>query len=300
VLAAFVPIWLLTALGALTGRFRVLGDGAERVLGGFVFRVAMPAALFTALARTKLNFSAPALGAFALSTIVAMAAGFALSRWGLRRKPGESTIAAMASGYVNSANLGIPVVLDVLGNASFLTEVLLFQVLIVTPAILIALDHASGRQWSVKRLATLPLRNPVIIGLVLGALCSVIGWSPPDLIFAPLKTLGAAAVPTALIALGISLTVRDGRLDGETGEVWTLSALKLLLQPLIALGAGLALGLGHDTLLVVVVCAALPTAQNTFIFAQEHGQAESVARRTVIVSTALSMATLAGIAWLLS
>ena len=49
----------------------------------------------------------------------------------------------------------------------------------------------------------------------------------------------------------------------------------------------------------VVVCAGLPTAQNTFIFAQEYGVGEALASRSVLITTALSMATLAASAALL-
>ena len=79
-IAAFVPIWALTLLGFMAGRFRLLGAEADRVLGGFVFHLAMPAALFSVLTRTRLSFSVPALGAFAASTVVTMALGFVLSR----------------------------------------------------------------------------------------------------------------------------------------------------------------------------------------------------------------------------
>jgi predicted permease len=298
-IAAFVPIWVLALLGFTAGRFRLLGVDADRVLGGFVFHLAMPAALFSVLTRTRLSFSGPALGAFAASTVVTMAVGFVLSAQVFGRKPGEAAIGAMAAGYVNSANLGIPVALQVLGDATFLTGVLLFQVLVITPLVLVLLDRGADRRLRPARLATLPLRNPVILGLVAGALCSLLGWHPPTLITGPLALLGDAAVPAALVALGLSLTVRGPGLAGERAEVAVLSALKLLVQPLLAYLFGLAAQLRPADLLALVVCAALPTAQNAYIFAREYGQAESVTRGTVIAGTALSMLTLAAVGWLL-
>ncbi|GII21234.1 AEC family transporter [Planosporangium mesophilum] len=296
---AFVPIWALTLLGFLAGHLRLLGEGADRALGGFVFHLAMPAALFTVLARTRLSFSGPALVAFAGSTVVTMALGFVLSRQFFGRKPGEATVGAMASSYVNSANLGIPVAIQVLGDAAFLTGVLLFQVLVITPLVLTLLDRDADRGLRPARLATLPLRNPVILGLAAGTLCSALGWYPPPAIAGPLSLLGNAAVPAALVALGLSLTVRGPGAVGERTEVLWLSILKLLVQPLLAYLFGLLAQLRPADLLALVVCAALPTAQNAYIFAREYGQADSVARGTVIVSTALSMLTLASIGWLL-
>ncbi|MFF5171063.1 AEC family transporter [Micromonospora sp. NPDC000089] len=302
-LAAFVPVWVLTGLGWLLGRRRLLGPDAERVLGGFVFHLAMPAALFSTLSRTPLAVHPRALGAFAVSTAVTMAAGFAVGA-AARRSTGESTIAAMAAGYVNSANLGIPVALQVLGDAAFLTEVLLFQVLVVTPVILTALDRAAGRPLRPGRLLTLPLRNPVIAGPALGALCSGLGWRPPEVVAGPLALLGAAAVPTALVALGLSLTGSRPATDDPSptrgrGAVAGLSGLKLLAQPLLAWSVGSLAGVRPPVLLALVVCAALPTAQNTYIFAREYGRGAAVARETVIVTTALSMVTLAVVGALL-
>ncbi|SCF37501.1 hypothetical protein GA0074696_5017 [Micromonospora purpureochromogenes] len=362
-LAAFVPIWVLTGLGWVTGRRRLLGGEAERVLGGFVFHLAMPAALFTALSRTRLDVRLPALGAFAASTAATMALAFVLCAVARRRGGGAATIGAMAAGYVNSANLGIPVALQVLGDATFLTGVLLFQVLVVTPAVLVLLDRSAGRAWRPGRLLTLPLRNPVIAGPALGALCAALHWRPPDLIGAPLALLGAAAVPTALVTLGLSLTAGSraaapptgdrpvphagppvgtgphaagppaaggaaatsvavravpavdgapGLTDGEFTagvpatrggggkmEVALLSGLKLLVQPVIAWSVGRLVGVTGTDLLALVVCAALPTAQNTYIFAREYGRAEVVARETVVVTTACAMGTLALIGALL-
>ncbi|MFJ6197060.1 AEC family transporter [Micromonospora sp. NPDC092111] len=291
-LAAFVPIWLLTGLGWVTGRRGLLGPEAERVLGGFVFHLAMPAALFTALSRAPLAVQPAALGAFAVSTAVTMAVAFTLGAV-RRRSTGEATIGAMAAGYVNSANLGIPVALQVLGDAAFLTQVLLFQVLVVTPVILVLLDRGAGRRLRPGRLLTLPLRNPVIAGPALGVLCSGLGWRPPELIAGPLALLGAAAVPTALVVLGLSLTAGGPRPTGGRVEVAVLTGLKLVFQPLVAWVVGLLAGVGSAALLALVVCAALPTAQNTYLYAREYGQGGAVARETVIVSTALSMATLA-------
>lgn len=298
-IAAFTPIWTLTLLGYLAGRFRLLGAEADRVLGAFVFHLAMPAALFSVLMRTRLSFSWSALGAFAAGTAVTMALGAVLSRRFFGRKPGEATIGAMSAGYVNSANLGIPVTLQVLGDATFLTGVLLFQVMVITPLVLALLDRGADRRLRPARLAGLPLRNPVILGLAAGALCSASGWQPPTMITGPLALLGDAAVPAALVALGLSLTVRGPGLAGERAEVLALSALKLLVQPLLAYLFGLLAQLRPAELLALVVCAALPTAQNAYIFAREYGQADSVARGAVITSTALSMLTLAVIGWLL-
>ncbi|HTZ44473.1 MAG TPA: AEC family transporter [Jatrophihabitans sp.] len=299
--AAFEPIWVLTGLGYLGRRTGLLGDSADSVLGRFVFHLAMPAALFLALSAMPLShFANRSLIAFAASTAAVIGVGWlGASRW-FDRKPAERPIWGMAAGYVNSANLGIPIAQQVLGSISFLAEVVLLQVLVVTPVILLALDrHAdpSGR-IRVRRIVSLPVRNPVILASALGVLWSAAGLRIPPVAGDSLHLLAAAAVPVALIALGSSLHGGE-RLDGARTEISVIAGAKLVLQPAVALLVGVALGLTRAQLLAVVVCAGLPTAQNTFIFAQEYGIGRALASRAVLVSTSLSLLTLAAIAGLL-
>lgn len=296
ILTAFEPIWILTTVGYLGRRQGLLGDTAASVLGRFVFYLAMPAAVFLALAATPLShFALWPLLAFGASTAAVVGAGWlAAGRW-FGRKPAEQPIWGMAAGYVNSANLGIPIAKEILGNLSFLAEAMLLQVMIVTPVILMALDRhgdAAGHA-GFRRIATLPVRCPGILTSALGVMCSAIGYRPPPVLVQPLGLLASAAVPTALIALGASLYSGEQRLQAGRTELCAVTVLKLLAQPAIAFCVGVALHLTRPELLAVVVCAALPTAQNTFIFAQEYGVAEALASRAVMVTTTLSLLTLA-------
>ncbi|MGW3783568.1 AEC family transporter [Micromonospora chokoriensis] len=299
--SAFVPIWILTAVGYAACRWGLLGEAAASVLGRFVFHLAMPSALFLALSRMPLSgIAGRPLLAFAVSTAAVVGSGWVGASWLFGREPGERPIWGMAAGYVNSANLGIPIATQVLGNVSFLAEVVLLQVLVVTPVILVALDRHSdpAGRVRVRRIASLPVRNPVILASLLGVVCSATGLHLPSAAGASLTLLSGAAVPAALVALGASLH-RTVPSRGEPTELAVITALKLVAQPVIAYTVGLALHLSAPQLLAVVVCAGLPTAQNTFIYSQEYGVGETVANRAVVVTTTLSLATLAAAAALL-
>jgi predicted permease len=309
-ISAFWPIWLLATAGYLARSLGLLGARASSVLGWFVFHVAMPVALFVTLARTHLaEFDAKPLIAFAAGTTLIVGVGWYAAGRLFGRKPAERAIWGMAASYVNSANLGIPIALRVLGNVSFLVQVVLLQVLVVTPVILITLDrHASAAgRIRLRRIATLPFRNPVILGSALGVGVALAGVNVPPVLLRPLTLVSATAVPAALVALGASLR-QDSPASatpagapgvvprvGTAAELGLITALKLVGQPAVALAAGALLRLTPSDLLAVVVCAGLPTAQNTFIFAGNYGVAESLAGRAVLVTTTLSLASLA--AW---
>ncbi|WP_406063886.1 AEC family transporter [Micromonospora sp. NBC_00860] len=299
--SAFAPIWILTAVGYAACRWGLLGEAVASVLGRFVFHLAMPAALFLALSRMPLSgFAGRSLLAFGVSTAAVVGFGWVGASWLFGREPGERPIWGMAAGYVNSANLGIPIATQVLGNVSFLAEVVLLQVLVVTPVILVALDRHSdpAGRVRVRRIASLPVRNPVILASLLGVAFSAAGLHLPSTAGASLTLLSGAAVPAALVALGASMH-RTVPSRAEPAALAVITALKLVAQPVIAYAAGLALHLSAPQLLAVVLCAGLPTAQNTFIFSQEYGVGEAVANRAVVVTTTLSLFTLAAAAALL-
>lgn len=304
-ISAFIPIWALATVGYLARRRGLLGEEASSVLGRFVFHLAMPAALFLTLAATPVSrFSFLPLLAFGLSSVLVIGVGWVAAGRLFDRKPAERPIWGMAAGYVNSANLGIPIAQQVLGSMSFLAEVVLVQTLVLTPVVLTALDRHSGAvgRAGLRRLASLPVRNPVILASLLGVVWSATGHSVPTQLAGPLNLLAGAAVPTALVALGASLYTgpRTGEGPATTPtEIAAITVLKLVAQPSIAFAIGLLLQLSHAQLLTVVVCAGLPTAQNTFIFAQEYRTGEALANRGVMVTTTLSLATLAAAAALL-
>ncbi len=304
VFSGFLPIWVIAAIGWLAGRFNVLGPGAQAVLGRFAFSVAMPSLLFVTMARADVSRVADrGVAAFAVVLLVVFATGLLLSRYAFRRRQADQAIGAMCAAYVNSANLGIPVALHVLHDTTFIITVALFQQLFITPLILTMIDldvrRGSGPPWG--RLLQLPFRNPIIAASAAGVVVSALGWRLPSLVDSPLRTLGGAAVPAALVALGMSL---NGKVWPERGgrlERCLLVGLKVAVQPLVAYAVGRwVFELGGHGLFALVLCAGLPTAQNAFIYATEYGIDTDLPRDAVLMSTLLSMATLSAIAWLLT
>lgn len=308
-LSAFAPIWMLTAAGYAVGRSGLLGAQAEAVLGRFVFHVAMPAALFGMVSGSRpADFAHLPVVAFAAATALVSGLGYVVARRLFGRGRADGAISGMASGYVNSANLGIPVAVQVLGDASFVAQVILFQVLLVSPVILTLLDSGTraggGRPGGgLRRMLTMPVRNPVIMASLLGVAVSATGLRLPAALTHSCDLLGAAAVPTALVTLGLSLHGGPARGTGRVAgraEAGTAVALKTLAQPLAAfLVAGPLLGLPDHEVLAVVLCSALPTAQNAFVYAREYGLDTGLARDSVVASTVVSMATLSFAAWAL-
>ncbi|MEZ0108028.1 putative permease [Catenulispora sp. EB89] len=320
-LNAFIPIWLLTALGYLTARFDLVGAvsaDVEAVLGRFVFRVAMPASLFGMLAKADLHALAnTSIVAFGVSSLVACGIGLVMGTRLFGRDVPNGAVVAMASGYVNSANLGIPVAVQVLGNAVFLSTVILFNTVLVTPIVLTLMGlsdgPAPGLRQRLRGIAMLPVHNPIIIASAFGALVSATHFHVPVDVSSALSLLGGAAVPVALITLGMSLhggkraapeATNQAKFARTRKSVVTETiasiTLKTAFQPVLAyVLAHYVLNLPAHDVLAVTLCAALPTAQNVFIYASEYALDTTFARNSVIFSTVASMAGLWTVAALL-
>ena len=303
VVAGLAVFGVVIAVGWLLVRTRAVPADADGVLTRVCFFAATPALLVTTLSRADLTAVVSRTTAVAVAAeLVAIVSAWCLHRLVLRRSTAEATIGALASGYVNAANLGIPVAVLVLGDAATIAPILLLQLLVLTPVTFTVLD-AVTRRGNPSRLATLtvPLRNPLLWGVVAGTAATLGGldltawcggYPAPGL-----EMLGRVAVPLMMLALGMSLAgaprpLRSPEPDasvrgaGRRSGLWLAVGWKLAVMPGLAVVVGLATGLSGAQLLTPVVTATLPTAQNVFMYASRYGVGKDLARDTVLLTTA--------------
>ena len=202
---------VVIAVGWALVRFGAVPAGSDTILTGVCFYAATPALLVTTIGGADLaTVVSRATLAGLLAETLGIVSAWLVHRLALRRTIAEATIGALASGYVNAANLGIPVAVLVLGDAATIAPILLLQLLVLTPVTFTVLD-AVTRRGNPSRLATLtvPLRNPLLWGVVAGTAANLGGvdlkeWGggyPAQ----GLEMLGRVAVPLMMLALGMSL-----------------------------------------------------------------------------------------------
>jgi len=305
VLGGFAALAAVITVGWIVGRTRILGADAPGILSRLSFYVATPALLFLTLGRadTGVVASAALVGTAGSAVLAALLyAGLAWWRW--RLPAAQLTTGALSSSYVNAGNLGVPVSVYVLGDASYVAPVLLFQVLVMAPvglAVLAGSRATAGDAPSWRQLLVQPLRTPVVIGCALGLLLAASGLDLPSLVLEPVELIAALAVPAALLAYGMTLHGAPRPAAGELkGQVWLAVATKMLAMPAIAYALGRWVAdLDGLALLAVTVTSALPTAQNVFVYASAYDRGTLLARDVILLSTVLSVPAVIGIALLL-
>ncbi|MGW8537110.1 AEC family transporter [Rhodococcus qingshengii] len=309
VIAGFTVIFVVIAVGYLLGRLGTLGSQGQFVLGRLVFFVATPALLFTTLASSDLSVIFSPTLAVASATAFAVGALYVVvAKIWLNRPLPELTIGALSASYVNSANLGIPIAVFVLGDATFVAPLLLFQIVVYSPIALTILDLTALRGTDAEKLSlidtvTAPFKNPIVLAGAAGLIVALIGWVPPRPLMQPFELIGATSVPGALLAFGLSLygvrVLEKG--SSPRRDVALASTLKIVVQPVLAyLMAHFLLGIDGHQLFAIVVVSTLPTAQNVFIYASRYRRGMVLARDSAFVTTLASIPAIALVTALLA
>lgn len=286
VVNALVPVFGLILLGWGLAFRRVLPLESGKALGLITFKVFMPVLLFSGLARADLAsalspllllvYYVPAFLVFIGVNAVA------------HRRMGRPSGRGLAASYSNNVLVGIPLLTVMLGPESL---VYLFAILAFHSLLLFALQsfynaffaEEKGESVNWKGLFS-SLANPLIIGLLLGALLNLSGLPLPSPIWRLVDMLAAAALPAALLMLGISLAGYRLHLGLD---MLLLTATKLMLFPLLVLAAGLLVpGLSAEARTVLVLMAACPTGVNVLAFTM--GQSD-----TRIISSVIFLSTVA-------
>jgi len=294
-----IPVFGLVALGFIAVRASVLDPGGVRGLVAFVFNFALPVLLFRSMAGMEIPERIPwgVLVAFYVPALTIYAVGMALAKWGFGRPMHEQAIFGMASSFSNTVLLGIPIALPALGPEAALPVFLIIAVHSATfMPLTLALVHL-GRGEGVsasEQAATLAralVKDPIVMGIAVGLLANLGSVTLPAWLDRIAELLASAAMPCALFALGASLAGSPSGSDGAAP--WTMAGLKLVAHPLLVWVLAVpVLGLKGVWADAPVLMAAMPTGVNVYLFGARHDAAAPAAARTVLVASAVSVATI--------
>lgn len=295
--AILFPVFGVILCGYAAARFAVLGRGADGPLNRFVYYFALPPLLFRLTAQARpdellnLRFLLAFVGGLALTLLAALAGGYLL----FGRRNLTLVFHAFCASFGNTAYMGVPLFIAAFGPRGALPAVIATvasNFLLVGGAVALAESRREpGRALPGVALAL--LRNPLLMAPLAGFLVSAAGAVLPSPLAALLDLAAAAAVPCALFAIGMSLA--DHPITGGAAELAWLCALKLLVQPAAAwLLAGLFIS---DPLWrkAAVLLAGMPVGALAFVVTRRYGVFHERASAAIVLSTLLSMLTLASL-----
>lgn len=288
-----LPIFLLAGLGALLAKLPWLKPGWHAGLTEVTAKFLLPCLLFASAWRTGIppSVSWKVLCAFYVPLGLLFMAARLLARGG-----GSRAAAALAATYSNTVFVGVPVLVQVLGEQSlqFAYPVIAFHSLFCFTLYHLC-DDAAPSGWLGPVLST--LKNPIVAALLLGLALNLAHVALPAPLLRVLDMLGAAAPSCALLSLGASVaSLKPGRW-AATGAV-VLG--KLLLLPLgVAALSVFVFHLPMAAAMVLIILASCPVGINAAFVVKPAGGGAQLVNSAILLSTLLCAATMPAWLWVL-
>jgi malonate transporter and related proteins len=305
ILSVTAPVFLLIGLGYAAVRASVFARGDMRILGAFVINFALPAMLFKALAQRAFDdiMNPGYLLAYALGSIIALTCGLLLARYVLKRDFQSSVVVGMGSAMSNSAFIGLPVIMPLLGPLTSVALVLsmLVENLLMLPLIFTLADsggadgHSKGQvlRGTLVRL----VKNPLVIAIVLGFAVSLSGLHIPQPLFKAVDMLSLASTAVALFTIGGNLS--GIVVQGMRRDLGLIAFGKLLLHPAAVWAAvSFVPGITPELQAAAVLFASLPMFSIYGILGQKYGL-ESMCSGALLVATSASFVTIGFVIWVM-
>ena len=305
-----VPIFALILLGFILVKSGYLNVTVGEALGEFVFRVAVPVLLFRTIAEAEFEGQSP------WGIWVAYFAGVAIT-WTVahltatmvfKRDGRIGVLAGVSSAFANSVFIGLPLVARIVGEEGLVAISILLSVHL--PVMMIAgsllMERAERREGTrpSQSIAHLLIgigkslvRNPLVIGLVAGALFHTGGVPLSGPVKVIVDQIAGVAAPAALISIGMAVVKYGVR--GNLGPAVAMTAFKLVLLPASVYLACRILGLSPEWTAAMVLTSSVPTGVNAWLLANHFGVGHGLASSTITLTTAIGVFTVSLWAWIL-
>ena len=287
------PLFVLVFVGYAILKWGGWNKAAADALAKFVFSIALPAMLFRLMSGFA---SLPAvdvrlLAAFFGGCLIVFVLGRLLSARLFRMDGVSQSVFALGGVFSNNVLLGLPLTRTLLGDAAMPSAalVVVFNALTLWTLVTVSVEwarHGAPTLAGFGKTARGVLTNPLVAAILSGTVFSLTGLALPALIDQPLKLLGDAALPLSLIALGMGLAefgVREGWQQSAA-----ISALKLVVHPLVVWGLAVLLGLPEMETKAVVLLASLSVGANVYLMSRQFQVMQGPVASSLLMSTALA------------
>jgi predicted permease len=297
-----LPVFAVILTGWIVGYTGYLSRTLSDALIHFAYNIAMPALLIVTIAHepshSLINWRF--LVAFGGGSLLCFLLVFGIMSVQTSRSLASRTMHGMAASMTNTGFVALPVLQAIYGPRAVLPAAIatVFVAVVMFPIAVILLELGQRDEHGSRTAPMVTVKhvvlNPMVLSTLAGMLCSVLGLRMPGPVTAYLGILADALTPCALFAIGLGLSI-DG-LRANLGRASLLSAIKLIIMPLMVYGFSVWLGLNPLYTIAAVICAAVPTAKTVYILAGEYHSEEMMVASTVSLTTLASVVSL--VAWL--
>lgn len=134
------------------------------------------------------------------------------------------------------------------------------------------------------------MTNPIILGIIVGLLWSILKIPQPVILSKSISYLGNMAAPLSLIALGASFRISDAK--EKIKPTMSICGIKLVVFCALFLPLAVALGFRDQKLIAILVMLGSATTGSCFVMARNMGHKGPITSCAVMLTTLLSAVSL--------
>ena len=289
-------------LGYVLNRIGWFADDLAEKVNKFVFRIPLPVMLFIQLATIDIRkawdtkFVLFCFGITCLSILLAWLLSFALKKRELR---GEFVQAAYRS---SAAILGVAFITNIYGSSAMAPLMIIGAVPLYNIMAVVVLELSSPSAKGLNRAVMKKtirgvLTNPILIGIVIGLLWSLLRIPLPKILNRMLTDVGNLATPLGLMAMGAVFDWKKAR--GELRPALGASLMKLFGFAALFLPLAILCGFRTEKLVAILVMLGSATTVSSYVMARNMNHEGVLTSSTVMLTTLLSSFSLTFWLWLL-
>ena len=294
-LNATIPLFIMIALGYFLKRVHILTDGFLAAANKFNFTITLPVLLFTDLASKnfKETFDLKFVLFCAGSTTIGFFAAWILAKIFMKNKNnvGEFVQACYRS---STAVLGLALIPNIYGSTGMAGMMVLGAVPLYNVYAVIVLQTESPinkkGEKNIQRALKGIVTNPILIGVILGLVASLINIKFPTIIDTSLNYVARIATPLAVICIGGEFSFQNAFKSIKTSSL--AAFVKIVLLPAVFVPIAILMGFTTEKLVAILVMLAGPTTPSCFIMAKQYGYDGTITSSAVVLTTLFSSVTL--------
>ena len=302
---ATMPIFLVMVLGGVIKKIGIIDEHFANVANRYVFKVALPVLLFRDL--SKSDFKSQFEPGFVLYCSIVTILMFSLV-WIFTElfMKDDTQKGAFVQGSCRSsaAILGMAFVQNMYSDTGMAPLMIvaavplfnIFAVVVLTfkahPKNEVSETSNVNKTDNIKKACINIVKNPIIIGIVLGFTSSMLNMNYPVIVNKTIESIAQTATPVALICIGAGFEGRKAIKKIKPTIIATF--IKLIGLAAVFIPVAVALGFRNQELVATLIMLASPTTVTSYVMAKSMDNDEVLSSSIIVLTTVLSSVTLTG------
>lgn len=299
-LNATIPVFAVIVIGYLLNRTGMFNEGFIAAANKFTFKVCLPIMIFADMAKADItgSFDVKLVGFSAAITVIMFASIWIGAKIFIKDK---SIIGAFVQASYRSsvAVMGFAFMMNIYNKIGLMPMIIigcvpLYNIFAVTVLTFESPEAQNDpNKWNKLKNAFLGIiKNPIIIGIVLGCLGSLMHIFDyiPVMASKTMENISVITTPLSLLVIGASFEGKEA--FKKIVPTIVSCGIKLVALPAIFVTAAVLLGFRGEALLALVIMLGSPTTPSCYIMAKNMNNDGVLTSSVIAATTLLSSVTL--------